>query len=243
MHLITHAWLLNYLSASNTMKIAIVVGGNGLVGSELVRILKDDPSYKWIYRIQRKNNEVTDRVTSLVTDFEDLNLLTNFIRRDPSDEIKVFCCLGSTIKKAGSKKEFEKIDRQMVVRFAEWTQKTLGAKHFCVVSAMGASAQSSVFYNKIKGLMENDLKKLNFEQLHIMRPSLLLGNRGERRPLEGLAMKVMPAISFLLPDIYKPVPHYAVAQAMRLYANEGRKGTVVVENDRLILIPKLKSLQ
>ena len=225
------------------MKIAIVVGGNGLVGSELVRILKDDPSYKWIYRVQRKNNEVTDRVTSLVTDFQDLNLLTDFIRRDPTDEIKVFCCLGSTIKKAGSKKEFEKVDRQMVVRFAEWAKKALGAKHFCVVSAMGASPASSVFYNKVKGLMENDLKKLNFEQLHIMRPSLLLGNRQERRPLEGLAMKVMPAISFLLPDSYKPVPHYAVAQAMRLYANEGRKGTVVVENDRLILIPKLKSLQ
>ena len=225
------------------MKIAIVFGGNGLVGAELVRILKDDPSYKWIYRVQRKNNEVTDRVTSLVTDFQDLNLLTDFIRRDSTDEIKVFCCLGSTIRKAGSKKEFEKVDRQLVVRAAQWAQKALGAKHFCVVSAMGASPESSIFYNKVKGLMENDLKKLKFEQLHIMRPSLLLGNRRERRPLEGIAMKVMPAISFLLPDHYKPVPNYAVAQAMRLYANEGRKGTVVVENDRLVLIPKLKTLQ
>ena len=225
------------------MKIAIVLGGNGLVGHELVQILKDDASYKWIYRIQRKNNDITDRVTTLTTDFLDLGKLTPFIRRDPTDEIKVFCCLGSTIKKAGSKEAFERIDRQMVVRSAEWAQKALGAKHFCVVSAMGASAASSIFYNKVKGLMESDLKKMKFEQLHIMRPSLLLGNREERRPLEGLAMKVLPKISFLLPDEYKPVPHYAVAQAMRLYANEGRKGTVVIENDRLILIPKLKALQ
>lgn len=225
------------------MKIAIVFGGNGLIGAELVRILKDDTSYKWIYRIQRKNTDVTDRVTSLTTDFMDLNRLTNLIRRDPTDEIKVFCCLGSTLKKSGSKQAFEKVDRQLTVRTAEWAQKALDSKHFAVVSAIGASAVSSVFYNKVKGLMERDLRKLKFEQLHIMRPSLLLGNRHERRPLEGLAMKILPTISFLLPDRYKPVPSYAVAQAMRLYANEGRKGTVVVENDRLILIPTLKTLQ
>ena len=225
------------------MKIAIVVGGNGLVGAELVRILRDDPSYKWIFRVQRKNSEVTDRVTSLTTDFSDLRKLTNLIRREPDDEIKVFCCLGTTLKKAGSKNAFEAVDRKLVLRAAEWVQKDLGAKHFCVVSAIGASIASSVFYNKIKGLMESDLRKLKFEQLHIMRPGLLLGNRQERRPLEGLAMKILPTISFLLPDRYKPIPHYAVAQAMRLYANEGRKGVVVVENDKLVLVPKLKILQ
>lgn len=224
-------------------KIAIVFGGSGLVGTELVRVLKNDPTYKWIYRIQRKNTDVTDRVTSLTTDFMDLNLLTGLIRRDPVDEIKAFCCLGSTIKKAGSKPAFERIDRQMVVRAAEWVQKKLNSKHFCVISAVGASVVSSVFYNKVKGLMESDLRKLKFEQLHIMRPSLLLGNREERRPLEGLAMQVLPLISFLLPDIYKPISANSVAQAMRLYANEGKKGTVVVENDKLVLVPTLKALR
>lgn len=225
------------------MKIAIVVGGNGLIGAELVRILKDDPTYKWIYRIQRKNNDVVERVTTLTTDFADLNKLTNLIRRDPTDEIKVFCCLGSTIKKAGSKEKFQQVDRQMVVRSAEWAKKALGAKHFSVVSAAGASVASSFFYNKVKGLMESDLRKIGFEQLHIMRPSLLIGNRHERRPMEGLAMKLAPYISFLIPDEYRPVPHYAVAQAMRLYANEGKPGNLVVDNAKLIMIPKLKSLQ
>lgn len=225
------------------MKIAIVAGGNGLVGAQLVEILKHDPSYRWIYRIQRKNNDVTDRVTSLTTDFTDLNLLTNLIRREPDDEIKVFCCLGSTIKKAGSKKAFEKVDREMVVRTAEWSQKALGSKHFAVVSAMGASVASSFFYNRVKGLMESDLRKLRFDQLHVFRPGLLLGSRQERRPLEGIASKVLPLISFFLPDRFKPVPVYAVAQAMRLYANEGQKGVVVIENDKIVLIPSLKILQ
>lgn len=225
------------------MKIAIVIGGNGLVGSELVKILKDDPSYKWIYRIQRKNAEVTDRVTSLTTDFSDLRQLTRLIRRESSDEIKVFCCLGTTIKKAKTKAAFEKVDRDLVIQSAQWTQKDLNSRHFCVVSAAGASAISSVFYNKVKGLMESDLRKMKFEQLYIIRPSLLLGNRQERRPFEGLAMKILPTISFLIPDRFKAVPAYAVAQAMRLYTNEGRKGVVVIENDKIALIPSLKILQ
>jgi hypothetical protein len=224
-------------------KIAIVIGGSGLVGSELVRILKDDKSYKWIYRLQRKNADVMEKVTSLTTDFENLDKLIPLIRFEADDEFKIFCCLGSTLKKAGSKKEFERIDRDLVVKTAAWTQKVLGAKHFSVVSAMGSSSLSSFFYNKVKGLMENDLRNLKFEQLQIMRPSLLLGSRGERRPLEKLANQIMPKISFLLPDRFKPIPIYAVAQAMRLYANEGRKGLTIVENDRLYLIPKLKSLQ
>jgi uncharacterized protein YbjT (DUF2867 family) len=131
----------------------------------------------------------------------------------------------------------------MVVRGAIWSQKALGSKHFCVVSAMGASMASSVFYNRVKGQMENDLRNLKFEQLHIMRPSLLLGNRQERRPFESFAIKWAPVFSFFLPDSYKPVPIYAVAQAMRLYANEGRNGNLIVENDRLVLIPELKTLR
>ena len=225
------------------MKIAIVVGGNGLVGSELVQILKDDPSYRWIFRIQRKNSQAADRVTSLTTDYSNLKNLTDLIRLEPDDDVKVFCCLGTTIKKAKSQKSFEEVDRHLVVRVAEWAQKDLGAKHFCVVSASGASPASSVFYTKVKGLMENDLRKLKFEQLHIMLPSLLLGSRRERRPLEAFAMKIMPLLSFLLPTQYKPVPAWAVAQAMRLHANEGRKGIVLVENEKLVLIPHMKIFQ
>ncbi len=225
------------------MKIAVVVGANGLVGSELVQILKDDPSYRWIFRVQRKNSPVADRVTALTTDYSNLYNLTDLMRRERSDEVKVFCCLGTTIKKAKTKKAFEEIDRHLVIRTAEWVKKDLKAKHFCVVSASGASVASSVFYSKIKGLMENDLKKLNFEQLHIMRPSLLLGSRRERRPLEALAMKVMPSLSFLLPTEYQPVPAWAVAQAMRLSAKEGRKGVVILENEKLVLIPHLKIFQ
>ena len=147
------------------MKIAVVVGANGLVGSELVKILQSDPSYRWIFRVQRKNSPVTDRVTALTTDYSNLHNLTDLMRREPSDEVKVFCCLGTTKKKAKTKKAFEEVDRHLVIRTAEWVKKDLKAKHFCVVSVSGASVASSAFYLKIKGLMENDLKKLKFEQL------------------------------------------------------------------------------
>jgi hypothetical protein len=85
--------------------------------------------------------------------------------------------------------------------------------------------------------MENELKKLPFDQIQILRPSLLLGPRRENRPLEKLATKMMPAISFLVPDAYKPVTHSAVAQAMRYYADQNTKGLVVIPNENLIRVP------
>src|SRR5690606_26648384 len=96
-----------------------------------------------------------------------------------------FCCLGTTIKQAGSQEAFRAVDHDLVVAVAQ-RARALGARHFLVVSALGADPRSSVFYNRVKGEMEESLRAMDWPQLTIARPSLLLGERNETRLVEQL---------------------------------------------------------
>src|SRR6202140_32138 len=175
--------------------IATLIGGTGLTGSLLVRHLLADPPITAVISISRKSLQISnDKLTEvLISDLAEL----------PSFESKLggdlyFCCLGTTIKAAGSKQNFEKVDRDAVVAFAK-IAKDHDAKSFTFVSAMGANASSRFFYNQVKGRTENDIQALGLRSLIIFRPALLVGPRREFRLAEKIAAKTLIPLSRLLP--------------------------------------------
>ena len=148
------------------------------------------------------------KLSEHVVDFESLGKLPK------TDD--AFCCLGTTIRQAGSQAAFRKIDFDFVLNFAT-AAKAAGAKRFLVVSALGATAKSGVFYNRVKGEMENALKAMNFQSLHIFRPSFLVGKRADARVVERLGIKVFSALAPLMigpTRKVRPIEAKAVARSI-----------------------------
>jgi uncharacterized protein YbjT (DUF2867 family) len=191
------------------MKTAIIAGASGLIGKELLQKLINSDQYHLIYVITRKTVGLADKkIRELVTDFENISQLRI---EEPVDD--VFCTLGSTIKKAGSRENFKKVDYEYIVSLARLGKKH-GASKFLVVSAMGANQKSTVFYNQIKGMTEETLKNIGFNELVILQPSLLLGKRSEFRLAERIATIFMKTLSIMIPDNYKAVSAEKVAGCM-----------------------------
>jgi len=210
-------------------RTALVAGATGLTGKHLLEFLLADERYASVCALVRKATlQAHPKLSEHVIDFESLGKLPK------ADD--AFCCLGTTIKKAGSQAAFRKVDFDTVINFAA-AAKAAGAKRFLVVSALGANAKSSVFYNRVKGEMENALKAMNFESLHIFRPSFLLGERAEARVGERLGIAVFSALAPLMigpARKIRPVEAKAVARAMVLAANGGVLGVEVIESDEII---------
>ncbi|MCL7747561.1 NAD(P)H-binding protein [Halalkalibacter alkaliphilus] len=155
-------------------RTALVVGATGLIGQFLVKKLEQQKEYKKIYILVRRDIEVNSKKVEVkVVSFDSL---------ESSDIPKVddvFCCLGTTMKKAKTKEAFKQVDYEYPLKIAGALQK--GAKQFLVVSAIGASETSRFFYSRVKGEMEKAVMKLAYSHIHIFRPSLLLGERNELR--------------------------------------------------------------
>jgi uncharacterized protein YbjT (DUF2867 family) len=165
-----------------------------------------------------------------LVDFDDLKRYKSELVADD-----VFCCLGTTIKKAGSKEAFYKVDHTYVTRLAALTLEKK-ATQFLVVSAMGADAGSMVFYNKVKGEMERDVQQLGFPAVHILRPSLLLGEREEHRTGEELGARIMkPLASLMIGPLrrYRPIQAETVAKAMLQAASSDGLGVHVYPSDKI----------
>lgn len=171
----------------------LLAGASGLVGSALLDKLISDDRYDKIVLISRNPDisYTSEKIISQLIDFDDLIHLKTEIRIDD-----VYCALGTTIKTAGSQDAFRKVDFDYVVNLAKWSQNN-GIQRFMVVSAMGSKASSAIFYNKIKGEMEDAVKLVQIPETHVFRPSLLLGNRKEKRTGEKIAQMVMTAIGFI----------------------------------------------
>jgi uncharacterized protein YbjT (DUF2867 family) len=206
-------------------RIAVVAGATGLVGTALLRQLADDARYSEVRVLARRPPpDLDDKFVFLETDFSALAKHGPALAADD-----VFCCLGTTIRKAGSQPAFERVDYQMVVDLARAAHKA-GAKRFLVVSAVGASERSAAFYSRVKGRMEQAVRQLAFEAVHIVRPSLLLGDRAERRPAEHAAQIVAPLLSPLLLGPlarYRAVSADDVAAALIRLARDGSAGVQV----------------
>ena len=167
----------------------------------------------------------------------DLKLQTILFDFDNPDASKVvaddvFCCLGTTIKRAGSKVAFRKVDFDYPILIAQLA-KLNGAQRFSIVTAMGADAHSSIFYNQVKGEVEQKLAKFDFESLLIFRPSLLLGNRPERRFGEQIGGVFMRLFAPLIPLKYRAIEAVKVAEAMLQKTVGATPGVHVFESDAL----------
>lgn len=174
---------------------ATIIGSTGLTGSFLVRQLLADSAITKVISISRKPLSLSNAelMEVYISDLADLPSIESQIRGE-----LYFCCLGTTIKVAGSKENFEKVDHDAVVAFAR-IAKAHDAKSFTLVSAMGANASSMFFYNQVKGRTENDIKALGLRSLIIFKPALLVGARREFRLTESIATKTLVPFANLLP--------------------------------------------
>ncbi|QHJ70292.1 oxidoreductase [Planococcus halotolerans] len=212
-------------------KSALIAGATGLTGSKLVEVLLDRPEYDKITVFVRR--PLTLEHPKLEQIHVDYYRLDDYKKHFQVDD--VFCCLGTTIKKAGSQKAFRRVDYDYPVALAQLA-KSAGAKNFLVVSAMGADSRSNIFYNRVKGQMEDSLKKMELPALHIFRPSLLLGDRKEFRLGEKVASLISPVFSPLLRGgmkKYKPIQAEQVAKAMCTAAQTESGGIQVYPSDRI----------
>lgn len=139
-----------------------------------------------------------------------------------------FCCLGTTIKQAGSEAAFRAVDHDLVLAFAE-RARALGARHLLVISALGADAHSPVFYNRVKGELEAALQAQDWPQLTIVRPSLLLGARREFR----LGERLLAPLARWIPGKYRGIKACTLAHALWRLALEEQDGTRIIESDQL----------
>jgi len=211
---------------------ALIVGATGLVGGFCLQALLDDPNYSEVIALVRKPILNTHRkLKTVVVKFDDLDPEISNIHADD-----VYCCLGTTIKKAGSQDAFKKIDLALVVTVAELMKK-LGAEQFLVISALGAEKDSKVFYNRIKGEMESALQELGYSCIRILRPSLLLGLRKEFRLGEKIGVILTPVIKpFLVGSLkkYAPVKADKVAQFMvKVAREEPISGVYIYESNQI----------
>jgi len=182
----------------------VIAGASGLVGGECVRLLSRDAEIKNIFCVGRRAIPNDDaRVQFVPWDF---STQLAFAKNTPKKPIAI-CALGTTIKTAGSQEAFRKVDFDFVLRFAEEMQ-ALGAESLHVVTAHGANADSMIFYNRVKGEIENRLQSLKLSELHIYHPSLLLGERREQRAGEGFATATAKFFSplFKLPGLNAVAP-------------------------------------
>ena len=202
-------------------------GATGLVGSECLRLLLDDGGFSRVVIFTRrpisvKPNGAADHPTleTHVLDFEQIERQGKMLAVD-----QIVCALGTTIRKAGSQQEFRKVDFDYPLAIAR-TALAQGARHFLLVSALGANAASRLFYNRVKGELETAILALPFRSHTIVRPSLLLGKRAEFR----LGERIAEWLAFLMPKKYKPVSAAAVAEALVASARKDRAGKRIIES-------------
>jgi uncharacterized protein YbjT (DUF2867 family) len=210
------------------MKTALIAGATGLIGNQLLHLLLHDSDYeKVIVLTRREINLDHPKAEVIITDFDQLDRFGAQLKADD-----VYCCLGTTIKQAKTKSAFEKADRDYPFALAKLTKAT-GAKQFLLVSALGADRNSSIYYNRVKGEVEHLLHDVNFKSLHNFRPSLLLGNRRERRTGEDAAKIVYKFFGFLIPAKYNAIDSGKVARAMLAFARREEAGVHVHESAEL----------
>ena len=199
--------------ANSMQRTAVVAGASGLVGTELIARLLHAPRYRRIVALVRRPLAVEHAKLEAVDAAYDRlpDLLGAPVHGGAA--VDVFCCLGTTIRAAGSEAAFRRVDHDYVLALGQWA-RAVGARRMIVISALGADPYSRAFYNRVKGETERDLASLGLASLVLVRPSLLVGNRSEFRFGERLALLATRPVRALLPPGIRPIAAADVAQAM-----------------------------
>jgi len=210
---------------------ALIAGSTGAIGSVLLELLNDSDQYSEIHCIGRREpHTLGEKIKTHSTSYDELDHLN---LKQPIDD--VFCAIGTTIKTAGSVESFKKVDRDYVYQVGKLAQR-LNAKTCSVVSAIGASAGSSNFYNQTKGEAEELLQSLGLRSLRIFRPSLLHGGRDEFRLKETLGFVVLTIMTPLLRGPwrkYHAIHVEQVAKAMYESARQDYPAVQIFEGDEI----------
>lgn len=197
-------------------KTAIILGATGLTGNHLLQQLLNNEEYEKVKVLTRK--EVRYNHPKLEEHIIDLLKLDDYADIFKGDV--VFCCIGTTRAKTPDKEVYRAIDYGIPVEAARLAKEN-NINQYIVISALGADVNSKVFYNRLKGEMERDVIAQEIPQTYIMRPSLIVGNRKEKRTGEDISKHVMQALDFAIPKRYKPIQAKVIAQAMIKIAKDG----------------------
>lgn len=212
-------------------RTALLAGATGLVGSLCLEELLVSDEYESVIVLSRRSiDRVHTKLRILITDFEALDQRGEALRADD-----VYCCLGTTMAKAGTRARFKTVDYQYPLGLAHAARRQ-GAERFVLVSSLGADPAARSFYLRVKGEIEDAVAREGYASLVILRPSLLLGDRPERRPLERVAQRVSRRLAPVMIGPLRrvrPVEATAVARAMVRLATSDLRGTRVVESEEI----------
>jgi uncharacterized protein YbjT (DUF2867 family) len=209
----------------------VVAGSTGLIGRTFLEALADDPSRRNVVALTRRNIASLEKAAAVrqrIVDFERLEE-----HKDVFSAAAVLCALGTTIKKAGSQERFYQVDYGLALSIARLAADQ-GCPKFILISAVGADASSRIFYNRVKGELERDVQKLPFRSIHILRPSLLLGQRDEVRFAEVLGKFVLQPLGPVLPAKYRPVQAEKIAAKVIELLDTDNPGVYIHQGARLI---------
>lgn len=203
---------------------ALVLGASGLVGFEVLKICLESDYYdRVVAPLRRPLNMSHKKLSEQLINFD----MPPWEELFPVDH--VYCCLGTTIRKAGNQKNFKKVDRDYPLAFGGAAKKW-NVSVFSIVTAAGSNAQSKIFYNRVKGEIENNLRALGLNLTLVFRPSLLLGDRQEFRLGEKLGIGVAKLTGWLTPLSYRAIQGMTVANAMVHKTNQENTGFHIISN-------------
>lgn len=217
----------------NKKLIVVLIGATGLVGAALLDALKSSDRIEKIIVFSRKKiDDKNPKVENHVIDFRMTDSYADLVKGDV-----LFCCLGTTMKVAGSKAGFIEVDYTFPLQFAiSAYNNDVPSMH--VVTTTGANSSSSIFYNKVKGQVQEAIAALGFYSCYFYQPSMLIGERNEKRVGEKIGQKLMLFLDFLIPAAYKAIAGKTVAEAMLRCALKQAPGTRHITSDEILKIAK-----
>lgn len=192
-------------------KIAIVLGATGLVGRKLVnQLIQDDSISKIVLLLRRTAAFNHQKVEEFIVDFENVNSYAHLVKGDV-----LFSCMGTTLKQAGSKEAQYKVDYTYQFDVAI-TAEANSVSQYVLVSSANANAKSSIFYSRIKGELDEAAMRMDFDQVLIFRPSVLIGEREQKRAGEEIGAKIIHVLAKIIPSLkkYRGIKAEEVAAAM-----------------------------